>query len=82
MKQDTLAVAPQFASQYAPAMTSAASPTPQDIDNAGIRRQTAGVMSTTLLLAWSGQTFALSSTPIWVRPVATALSVRQSGAAA
>lgn len=41
----------------------------------------AGVMGTTLLLAWSGQTFALSSTPIWVRPVAVALSVQQSGAA-
>jgi site-specific DNA-cytosine methylase len=38
----------------------------------------AGVMGTTLLLAWSGQTFALSSAPIWVRPVAVALSVKQS----
>jgi hypothetical protein len=35
----------------------------------------AGVMGTTLLLAWSGETFALSSTPIWVRPVAVALSM-------
>lgn len=35
----------------------------------------AGVMGTTLLLAWSGETFALASTPIWVRPVATALAV-------
>ncbi|MBW7903813.1 MAG: DNA cytosine methyltransferase [Rhodocyclaceae bacterium] len=35
----------------------------------------AGVMGTTLLLAWSGETFLLSSTPIWVRPVAVALSV-------
>lgn len=35
----------------------------------------AGVMYTTLLLAWSGETFVLSSTPIWVRPVAVALSV-------
>ncbi|OWK42018.1 DNA cytosine methyltransferase [Fimbriiglobus ruber] len=38
----------------------------------------AGVMGTTLLLAWSGQTFVLSSTPIWVRPVAVALSVQQA----
>jgi hypothetical protein len=40
----------------------------------------AGVMGTTLLLAWSGVTFALSSTPIWVRPVAVALAVRQGEA--
>lgn len=31
----------------------------------------------TLLLAWSGETFALGSTPIWVRPIAIALSVMQ-----
>ncbi len=37
----------------------------------------AGVMGTTLLLAWSGETFMLSSAPIWVRPVAVALSVAQ-----
>ena len=36
----------------------------------------AEVMGTTLLLAWSGQTFVLSSTPIWVRPVAIALSLQ------
>lgn len=41
----------------------------------------AEVMGTTLLLAWSGETFVLSSTPIWVRPVAVALSVAQRGAA-
>lgn len=35
----------------------------------------ASVMGTTLLLARSGQTFALGSTPIWVRPLAVALSV-------
>ena len=35
----------------------------------------AGVMGQTLLLAWSGETFTLGSTPIWVRPVATALAV-------
>lgn len=35
----------------------------------------AGVMGTTLLLAWSGETFVLSAAPIWVRPVAVALSV-------
>ncbi|WP_305826397.1 DNA cytosine methyltransferase [Pseudomonas aeruginosa] len=37
----------------------------------------AGVMGTTLLLAEAGETFMLSSTPIWVRPVAVALSVAQ-----
>ncbi|MCB1956610.1 MAG: DNA cytosine methyltransferase [Rhodocyclaceae bacterium] len=37
----------------------------------------AEVMGTTLLLAWSGETFVLSATPIWVRPVAVALSVAQ-----
>jgi site-specific DNA-cytosine methylase len=37
----------------------------------------AGVMGITLLLAWSGETFLLSSMPIWVRPVAMALSVAQ-----
>lgn len=36
----------------------------------------AEVMGTTLLLAWSGETFMLSAQPIWVRPVAVALSVR------
>lgn len=36
----------------------------------------AGVMGETLLLAWSGQTFQLSNSPIWVRNVAVALSVR------
>lgn len=38
----------------------------------------ADVMGKTLLLAWSGETFVLDSTPIWVRPVAVALSVAQS----
>lgn len=37
----------------------------------------AGVMGTTLLLAWSGETFALGSTPIWVRQVATGLSLNR-----
>ena len=37
----------------------------------------AEVMGTTLLLAWSGETFVLSAAPIWVRPVAVALSVAQ-----
>ncbi len=41
-------------------------------------RAIAGVMGQVLLLAWSGETFALGSTPIWVRPVAVALSVAQS----
>lgn len=35
------------------------------------------VMGTTLLLAESGETFVLSATPVWVRPVAIALSVAQ-----
>lgn len=41
----------------------------------------AEVMGTTLLLAWSGETFVLSATPIWVRPVAVALSVARGGEA-
>lgn len=41
----------------------------------------AGVMGTTLLLAMAGETFVLSSAPIWVRPVAVALTVAQGGAA-
>lgn len=32
-------------------------------------------MGRTLMLAWSGETFALGSTPIWVRNVAVALSL-------
>lgn len=39
----------------------------------------AGVMGTTLLLAWSGETFVLSAAPIWVRPVVIGLSVAQGG---
>jgi site-specific DNA-cytosine methylase len=35
----------------------------------------AHVMGTTLLLAWSGETFILSSQPIWVRPFAIALNL-------
>lgn len=42
-------------------------------------RAIAEVMGTTLLLAWSGETFFLSAAPIWVRPVAIALSVSQGG---
>lgn len=38
-------------------------------------RAIAGVMGRTLLLAWAGETFLLSSEPIWVRDVALALSV-------
>ena len=37
----------------------------------------AQVMGTTLLLAAAGETFMLNSMPIWVRPVAIALSVPQ-----
>lgn len=36
----------------------------------------ADLMGQTLLMAWSGQTFALSAMPIWVQPVAIALSVK------
>jgi site-specific DNA-cytosine methylase len=36
----------------------------------------ASVMAETLLLSWSGERFKLSETPIWVRPIAVALSVR------
>jgi hypothetical protein len=39
----------------------------------------AEVMGTTLLLAESGETFQLSATPVWVRPVAIALAVEQPG---
>lgn len=39
------------------------------------------VMGTTLLLAESGETFMLSATPVWVRPVAVALSVAQTAEA-
>ena len=35
----------------------------------------ADLMGQTLLLAWSGGTFALSAQPIWVQPIAVALSV-------
>ena len=38
----------------------------------------ADTMGRTLLLAWSGEGFMLSSVPIWVRPVAVALAVRQA----
>ena len=36
----------------------------------------ADTMALTLLLAWSGEGFALSDTSIWVRPIAVALSVQ------
>lgn len=38
----------------------------------------AGVMGETLLLAWSGETFVLGRTPIWVRPVAVAMCTARS----
>jgi site-specific DNA-cytosine methylase len=41
----------------------------------------AGVMGRTLLLAWAGETFMLSSEPIWVRDVAVGLSVDERRAA-
>jgi site-specific DNA-cytosine methylase len=42
-------------------------------------REIANVMFTTLLLAWAGETFVLSSQKIWVRNVATALAVCVDG---
>ncbi len=42
----------------------------------------AEVMGTTLLLAWGGETFVLSATPIWVRNVALALTMQGQGAPA
>lgn len=41
----------------------------------------ASEMGRTLLLAWSGETFALSAAPVWVRPVVVGLSVAQGSAA-
>ena len=38
----------------------------------------AGVMGTTLLLAWSGERFSMSAEPVWVAPVAAALAVETS----
>lgn len=38
----------------------------------------AHVMGETLLLAWQGETFMLSAQPIWVRPIAVALSVHRT----
>lgn len=40
------------------------------------------VMGQTILLARTGETFVLGSTPIWVRPLAVAVSVATEGAAA
>ncbi|SOY47979.1 hypothetical protein CBM2587_A170045 [Cupriavidus taiwanensis] len=42
----------------------------------------AEVMGTTLLLAETGEAIMLSATPVWVRPVAVALSVAQHAEAA
>jgi site-specific DNA-cytosine methylase len=42
-------------------------------------REIANVMFTTLLLAWSGETFVLSSQKIWVRDIALALTVSHDG---
>ena len=40
---------------------------------------TAETMDRTLLMAWSGEGFKLSNLPIWVQPIAVALSVQQAG---
>jgi len=37
----------------------------------------ASEMGRTLLLAWSGETFLLNDTPVWVRQLAVGLSVAQ-----
>ena len=37
----------------------------------------AETMGRTLLMAWSGTGFMLSNLPIWVQPMAIALSIRQ-----
>ena len=37
----------------------------------------AGVMGEVLLLTWAGETFSMSSQPIWVKPVAAALMSAQ-----
>ncbi|MEK8034198.1 DNA cytosine methyltransferase [Ideonella sp. DXS29W] len=42
----------------------------------------ASEMGRTLLLAWSGETFSLSSAPVWVQPLAMAISVSGLGGAA
>ncbi|WP_210014606.1 DNA cytosine methyltransferase [Pseudomonas palmensis] len=47
----------------------------------GAAEAIADVMGTTLLLAAQGETFMLSSMPIWVRPIAVGLSVSQQEAA-
>ncbi|RQU88699.1 DNA cytosine methyltransferase [Burkholderia cenocepacia] len=41
-------------------------------------REIAGVMGTTLLLAWSGETFVLSSQPIWVRNIALSITLPET----
>ncbi len=43
----------------------------------GAAQAVAETMGRTLLMAWSGTGFILSSLPIWVQPVAVALSVKQ-----
>lgn len=40
----------------------------------------ASVMGETLLLAMTGETFVLSSTPVWVRDIATAIALPGSSA--
>ena len=41
----------------------------------------AHVMGETLLLAWAGETFLLSAQPVWVKPMAVALSLPDQGRA-
>lgn len=41
----------------------------------------ASVMGTTLLLAWSGETFQLSAMPVWVQPIAIAISLKSEAIA-
>ncbi len=43
----------------------------------GAAQAIAETMGRTLLMAWSGTGFMLSNLPIWVKPIAVALSVQQ-----
>lgn len=42
------------------------------------RRRHARAMGTTLLLAWSGETFVMNAMPIWVRPMLAGMMVANS----
>lgn len=42
-------------------------------------RAIAGAMGQVLLLTWSGETFQMGSTPIWVQPLVAALMAAEGG---